>query len=99
MCVNVYVLYLRVLDCIVLLTFLLTHHDMQLVGIDPRPYLICEAIFSNIGGTATMIGDPPNIIIGGTIVLARMRSLFRPLLRVCVCFAECEYMHDSCTPV
>jgi hypothetical protein len=28
----------------------------KLVDIDPRPYLISEAIFSNLGGTATMIG-------------------------------------------
>lgn len=32
--------------------------------IDPRPLLISEAIASNIGGTATLIGDPPNIMIG-----------------------------------
>ena len=28
------------------------------------PYLIAEAMASNIGGTATLVGDPPNIIIG-----------------------------------
>mmetsp|Transcript_27974 Transcript_27974/g.54629 ORF Transcript_27974/g.54629 Transcript_27974/m.54629 type:complete len:872 (-) Transcript_27974:555-3170(-) len=39
----------------------------KLVGIDPCPYLISEAIFSNVGGTATMIGDPPNIIIGNML--------------------------------
>ena len=39
----------------------------KLVKIDPRPFLISEAIFSNIGGTATMIGDPPNIIIGNML--------------------------------
>lgn len=39
----------------------------KLVNIDPRPFLICEAIFSNVGGTATMIGDPPNIIIGNML--------------------------------
>eukprot|EP00282_Hemiselmis_andersenii_P021076 CAMPEP_0172043706 /NCGR_PEP_ID=MMETSP1041-20130122/26406_1 /TAXON_ID=464988 /ORGANISM="Hemiselmis andersenii, Strain CCMP439" /LENGTH=837 /DNA_ID=CAMNT_0012702151 /DNA_START=40 /DNA_END=2553 /DNA_ORIENTATION=+ len=39
----------------------------KLVGIDPRPFLISEAIFSNVGGTATMIGDPPNIIIGNLL--------------------------------
>jgi Na+/H+ antiporter NhaD/arsenite permease-like protein len=32
--------------------------------IDPRPYLIAEILASNIGGAATLIGDPPNIIIG-----------------------------------
>ena len=40
----------------------------KLVNVDPRPFLISEAIFSNIGGTATMIGDPPNIIIGNMLV-------------------------------
>ena len=28
------------------------------------PFLILEAVFSNIGGTATLVGDPPNVIIG-----------------------------------
>jgi Na+/H+ antiporter NhaD/arsenite permease-like protein len=31
--------------------------------IDPVPFLITEALASNIGGTATLIGDPPNIMI------------------------------------
>lgn len=33
------------------------------LGISPAPYLISQAIASNIGGTATLIGDPPNIMI------------------------------------
>lgn len=33
------------------------------LGLDPVPYLIAEVLASNIGGTATLIGDPPNIII------------------------------------
>jgi Na+/H+ antiporter NhaD/arsenite permease-like protein len=33
------------------------------LGLDPVPYLILEAIASNIGGTATLIGDPPNLIV------------------------------------
>eukprot|EP00979_Chaetoceros_neogracilis_P011960 scaffold3055_cov228-Chaetoceros_neogracile.AAC.5 len=37
-----------------------------ILGVDPRPYLISEVILSNIGGTATLIGDPPNIIIGAS---------------------------------
>ena len=32
--------------------------------INPVPFLVTEFIASNIGGTATLIGDPPNIIIG-----------------------------------
>ena len=35
--------------------------------IDPLPLLISEVIASNIGGTATLIGDPPNIIIGSRL--------------------------------
>ena len=34
------------------------------MDINPIPYLITEIFASNIGGTATLIGDPPNIIIG-----------------------------------
>ncbi|MFI7060482.1 SLC13 family permease [Kribbella sp. NPDC050124] len=33
------------------------------LGIDPIPFLIAEVMASNIGGAATLIGDPPNIII------------------------------------
>jgi Na+/H+ antiporter NhaD/arsenite permease-like protein len=38
----------------------------NILDVDPRPYLIGEVILSNIGGTATLIGDPPNIIIGSS---------------------------------
>jgi Na+/H+ antiporter NhaD/arsenite permease-like protein len=34
------------------------------LGVSAVPFLISEAIASNMGGTATLIGDPPNIIIG-----------------------------------
>lgn len=34
------------------------------LGLKPVPFLIAEALASNIGGTATLVGDPPNIIIG-----------------------------------
>jgi len=33
------------------------------LGVPPIPFLIAEALASNIGGTATLVGDPPNIII------------------------------------
>jgi Na+/H+ antiporter NhaD/arsenite permease-like protein len=32
--------------------------------VSPTPYLISQILASNIGGTATLIGDPPNILIG-----------------------------------
>ena len=33
------------------------------LGLKPVPFLIAEVLASNIGGTATLVGDPPNIII------------------------------------
>ncbi|MEU6719365.1 ArsB/NhaD family transporter [Nonomuraea sp. NPDC046802] len=33
------------------------------LAVNPVPFLIAEAMASNIGGTATLVGDPPNIII------------------------------------
>ena len=39
----------------------------KVLDIKPIPILISEVIFSNIGGAATMIGDPPNIMIGSAM--------------------------------
>ena len=38
--------------------------------IDPVPFLMCEIFSSNIGGTATLIGDPPNLMIGSAANLS-----------------------------
>ena len=42
----------------------------QLLRMPTVPILIMEAIFSNIGGTATLIGDPPTMLIGATCGLS-----------------------------
>ena len=42
------------------------------LNINPIPFLITEIMASNIGGTATLIGDPPNIIIGSAAGLSFM---------------------------
>ncbi len=34
------------------------------LGLNPIPFLMAETLAANIGGTATLIGDPPNLIIG-----------------------------------
>ncbi len=39
-------------------------------GMDPVPLVLIEVFASNIGGTATLIGDPPNIMIGGATGLS-----------------------------
>tara|TARA_B100000925_G_scaffold266026_1_gene225542 strand:- start:1767 stop:3404 length:1638 start_codon:yes stop_codon:yes gene_type:complete len=49
---------------------LLTPVTIQLarvLDLRPIPLLIAEVLFSNIGGAATMIGDPPNIMIGSAL--------------------------------
>ena len=51
---------------VVPITFLLA----DALDIDPIPIVIIEVIASNIGGTATLIGDPPNIIIAGATGLS-----------------------------
>ncbi len=38
--------------------------------INPYPFLFAEIFASNIGGTATLIGDPPNIMIGSAVKLS-----------------------------
>ncbi|MDT8318703.1 MAG: ArsB/NhaD family transporter [bacterium] len=42
------------------LTVLIT----RMLHLNPMPYLVAEAMLSNIGGVATLVGDPPNIMIG-----------------------------------
>lgn len=48
----------------VILVLPITFAACKLLDINPVPFLITEVFCSNIGGTATLIGDPPNIIIG-----------------------------------
>ncbi|WP_088225939.1 ArsB/NhaD family transporter [Desulfosporosinus sp. FKB] len=52
------------------------------LSIDPIPFLISQILASNIGGTATLIGDPPNIMIGsasGLSFLDFALNLFIPI--------------------
>lgn len=36
----------------------------EILGVSPVPFLVSEALLSNTGGVATLVGDPPNILIG-----------------------------------
>lgn len=49
----------------ILLIVPLTIELVRGMGKDPRPYVIAEIFFANIGGAISLIGDPSNIIIGG----------------------------------
>ena len=55
--------------------------------IAPQPYLIAEVLASNIGGAATLIGDPPNIIIGSRAGLTFNDFLVHMAPAVVVIFA------------
>ncbi len=48
---------------IVPVTLLITEE----LKVKPYPFLVSEILFSNIGGTATLVGDPPNIMIGSAV--------------------------------
>lgn len=68
---------------VVPITFLLA----DALDIDPIPLIVIEVIASNIGGTATLIGDPPNIIIAGSTGLTFNEFLVNLAPVVVVTFA------------
>ena len=53
------------------LTVLIT----RFLHISPLPYLMSEAMLSNIGGIATLVGDPPNIMIGSAAHIDFLRFM------------------------
>ncbi|MGC9529620.1 MAG: SLC13 family permease [Candidatus Bipolaricaulaceae bacterium] len=42
----------------------------EVVGMSPLPLLLSQAVCSNVGGVATLVGDPPNILIGSAAGLS-----------------------------
>lgn len=74
---------------VVPVTFQITRH----LKLNPYPFLLMEIFASNIGGTATLIGDPPNIIIGSALGLSFMDFVYEltpivilNMLLLIVCF-------------
>lgn len=62
------------------------------LDISPMPFFISEIIASNIGGTATLIGDPPNIMIGSATGLGFMDFLIHvgpPALVILIVTTAC----------
>lgn len=64
-----------------------------ILGLNPIPFLITQILASNIGGTATLIGDPPNIMIGSQAGLSFMDFVLNTglavifiMIAVCLCF-------------
>jgi Na+/H+ antiporter NhaD/arsenite permease-like protein len=54
----------------VLLIVPVTMQIARKLEVNPYPYLLMDIFSSNIGGTATLIGDPPNILIGSALGLS-----------------------------
>lgn len=60
----------------VLLVVPVTMQIANKLEVNPYPYLLINIFASNIGGTATLIGDPPNILIGSALELSFTDFLF-----------------------
>ncbi|MBP1912362.1 ArsB/NhaD family transporter [Thermococcus stetteri] len=60
---------------VLLLTPMLLYITKRM-DVNPIPFLLSEVFASNIGGTATLIGDPPNIMIGSAAGLSFNEFLF-----------------------
>lgn len=71
----------------VILIMPITFAIAKKLDIDPMPFLLTEIFSSNIGGTATLIGDPPNIIIGsaGGLSFIDFIKELTPVILVIMC--------------
>lgn len=68
------------------------------LGVPPVPFLMAETMASNIGGTATLIGDPPNLIIGSVANLDFMAFIINLtpfILAVMVVYCIALWIHYS----
>jgi Na+/H+ antiporter NhaD/arsenite permease-like protein len=61
----------------------------QVLKINPITLLLPEVFASNVGGTATLIGDPPNIMIGSYAKLTFLDFLIHLTLICLICLAVC----------
>ena len=64
------------------------------LGVKPYPFLVAQVFASNVGGTATLIGDPPNILIGSRVGLSFNDFILHltPMIIV-VQFVTCGLFH------
>lgn len=68
----------------VLLTVPLTFTLTKDLRISPLPFVVAQIFASNIGGTSTMIGDPPNIMIASAVKELDFMSFIINLAPLCV---------------
>ena len=70
----------------VLLTVPVTFNIAAQLKVDVKPFLMAQIISSNIGGTATLVGDPPNIMIGSAVGLSFMDFIYNLTLPAVIIF-------------
>lgn len=68
----------------VLLTVPVTFSITSRLQISPKPFLVAQILASNIGGTATLIGDPPNIMIGSAVPALTFMAFLQNLAPICL---------------
>lgn len=68
----------------VLLTVPVTFSITAQLKIPVQPFLIAQIMSSNIGGTATLIGDPPNIMIGSVVPEMDFMAFLTNLGDICI---------------
>ena len=79
----------------VLLTVPITFSITAQLKVDVKPYLISQILSSNIGGTATLIGDPPNIMIGSAVKELTFVAFIENLTPVVIlCMAAVFFVMD-----
>ena len=69
----------------VLLTVPVTFSICKKLKISVYPFLLVQIMASNIGGTATMIGDPPNIMLSSAVPQLNFVAFLTHLGIVCLC--------------
>jgi len=67
----------------VLLTVPVTFSITSQLKISPLPFLIAQIMAANIGGAATLIGDPPNIMIGSAVKELTFMAFITNLTAIC----------------
>jgi Na+/H+ antiporter NhaD/arsenite permease-like protein len=64
----------------------------EIMGISALPFLVSEALLSNTGGVATLVGDPPNVLIGSAAGLSFNDFLIHSLPIVLVSWAGALFL-------
>lgn len=58
----------------------------EILAINPAPFLMAEAILANTGGVGTLVGDPPNVLIGSAVELTFIDFITHALPVVFFCW-------------